>query len=171
MKTLRLVFLLAWLLTACKSSSLSPTAAPGSATQTLAGPRTLAVMTHDSFAVSEDVVQEFESTHNVTVQFLKSGDAGEARAKNKSFDLVDALCERVHEVQQNTSVPFHATANVTEEHERARLDFRRSGWDFERLTGETKIATQGTSRVNLLAFARTKAACVADTERPGKLLH
>jgi thiamine transport system substrate-binding protein len=38
-------------------------------------------MTHDSFAVSEDVIQEFESTHNLTVQFLKSGDAGEALNK------------------------------------------------------------------------------------------
>ena len=70
MKTLRLVFLLAWLLTACNASSRSPT-----------GPRTLTVMTHDSFAVSEDVVKDFETAHNVTVQFLKSGDAGEALNK------------------------------------------------------------------------------------------
>src|SRR4026209_1364971 len=87
MKTLRLVLLLAWLLTACNAPSPSPTAAPGSSastappTQTPAGPRTLAVMTHDSFSVREDVVKEFETAHNVTVQFLKSGDAGEALNK------------------------------------------------------------------------------------------
>jgi|SRR3990172_9733878 len=42
------------------------------------GPRTLTVMTHDSFAVSEEVVAAFEAEHNVDVAFLKLGDAGEA---------------------------------------------------------------------------------------------
>lgn len=37
---------------------------------------TLTVMTHDSFAVSEEVLAEFESQNNVSVQFLKAGDAG-----------------------------------------------------------------------------------------------
>ena len=41
-------------------------------------PRELTVMTHDSFAVSEDVVAQFESEHNVDVVFLKLGDTGEA---------------------------------------------------------------------------------------------
>lgn len=45
------------------------------------GPKTFTVMTHDSFAVSEDVVAEFEAEHNVTVNFLKLGDAGEATNK------------------------------------------------------------------------------------------
>jgi thiamine transport system substrate-binding protein len=37
---------------------------------------TLQVMTYDSFSVSEDVIAQFEDAHNVTVQFLKAGDAG-----------------------------------------------------------------------------------------------
>ncbi|MQC27098.1 MAG: thiamine ABC transporter substrate-binding protein [Chloroflexi bacterium] len=41
-------------------------------------PRTLTVMTHDSFAVSEEVVAAFEAEHNAQVQFLKVGDAGAA---------------------------------------------------------------------------------------------
>lgn len=45
------------------------------------GPRTLTVMTHDSFAVSEDVVAAFEAQHNAKVTFLKVGDAGEATNK------------------------------------------------------------------------------------------
>lgn len=45
------------------------------------GPRTLTVMTHDSFAVSESVVAAFEAEHNVKVTFLKLGDAGEATNK------------------------------------------------------------------------------------------
>lgn len=44
-------------------------------------PRTLTVMTHDSFAVSEEVVTAFETEHNVDVVFLKLGDAGEATNK------------------------------------------------------------------------------------------
>lgn len=48
---------------------------------TPAGPRTLSVMTHDSFAVSEDVAAEFEAANNVELRFLQSGDAGEALNK------------------------------------------------------------------------------------------
>lgn len=40
------------------------------------GPATLTVMTHDSFAISEDVVTAFEQENNVDVVFLASGDAG-----------------------------------------------------------------------------------------------
>ncbi len=43
---------------------------------TTKGPRTLTVMTHDSFAVSESVIQEFEMANNIKVTFVKSGDAG-----------------------------------------------------------------------------------------------
>jgi thiamine transport system substrate-binding protein len=49
----------------------------GGATATPGGPRTLTVMTHTSFAIGEEVKAEFEVAHNVTVQFLKSGDTGE----------------------------------------------------------------------------------------------
>jgi thiamine transport system substrate-binding protein len=40
--------------------------------------RTLTVMTHDSFAASEGVIQEFEQANNVKITFLKSGDVGAA---------------------------------------------------------------------------------------------
>lgn len=36
----------------------------------------LQVMTHDSFSLSEQVIKEFESSNNVKVEFLKSGDSG-----------------------------------------------------------------------------------------------
>lgn len=91
MKILRLLLLTALWLTACASPSLPPTSTPS-------GPRlsegTLTVMTHDSFAVSEEVVKEFEAAHNTTVQFLKSGDAGEALNKAilaKGNPLADVL--------------------------------------------------------------------------------
>jgi len=43
---------------------------------TPAGPRTLTVMTHDSFDISEEVIAAFETAHNADVVILKSGDAG-----------------------------------------------------------------------------------------------
>ncbi|HEX6269670.1 MAG TPA: thiamine ABC transporter substrate-binding protein, partial [Anaerolineales bacterium] len=39
-------------------------------------PQTLTIMTHDSFAVSEEVIQSFEEENNAEVVFLQSGDAG-----------------------------------------------------------------------------------------------
>ena len=56
--------------------------------------RTLTVMTHDSFAASEGVIQEFELTNNVKITFLKSGDAGTALNKailSKDAPLADLL--------------------------------------------------------------------------------
>jgi len=52
----------------------SPAATPAPT----AGPVMLTIMTHDSFAVSEEVVQAFEGQNNVTLVFLKSGDTGAA---------------------------------------------------------------------------------------------
>ncbi len=58
------------------------------------GPATLTVMTHDSFAISEDVVQAFEAEHNAEVVFLASGDSGSALNKavlTKDAPLADLL--------------------------------------------------------------------------------
>jgi thiamine transport system substrate-binding protein len=63
-----LVFLLAGLMLAgCASPAATPTPSQP----------TLTVMAHDSFAVSEPVVQAFEAQTGAKVVFLKSGDAGE----------------------------------------------------------------------------------------------
>ncbi len=51
-------------------------------------------MTHDSFAVSEDIVRQFEQENNATVEFLKAGDAGEALNKaclSKDNPLADVF--------------------------------------------------------------------------------
>ncbi|MEK6574895.1 MAG: thiamine ABC transporter substrate-binding protein [Chloroflexota bacterium] len=64
------------------------------ASPTPAGPRTLTVMTHDSFAITESVLKEFESANNITVQVLKSGDAGtmlNTALLNKESPLADAM--------------------------------------------------------------------------------
>jgi thiamine transport system substrate-binding protein len=48
--------------------------APGPATPP--EPRTLRVMTHDSFDISEEVIAAFEAEHNAVVEVLEAGDAG-----------------------------------------------------------------------------------------------
>ena len=56
--------------------------------------QTLTVMTHDSFAVSEDVVKAFEETNNAKLVFLQSGDAGAVLSKailTKDAPLADVL--------------------------------------------------------------------------------
>ena len=45
------------------------------------GPDTLTVMTHDSFAISENVLAAFEQTNNAKVVFLAGGDSGAALNK------------------------------------------------------------------------------------------
>lgn len=73
---------------AAPTSAAEPTSAPA------AGTRTLTVMTHDSFSVSEDVLKAFEQQEHVTVQVLKSGDAGQALNKaalSKDNPLADVF--------------------------------------------------------------------------------
>ncbi len=58
------------------------------------GPRSLTLMTHDSFVVADAVLKEFETANNVTVAVLKSGDAGmtlNVAILNKSAPLADVL--------------------------------------------------------------------------------
>jgi thiamine transport system substrate-binding protein len=68
--------------------------APETQQATPAAARTLTVMTHDSFAASEGVIQEFEQANNVTVTILQSGDTGAALNKailSKDAPLADIL--------------------------------------------------------------------------------
>lgn len=51
-------------------------------------PVTITIMTHDSFAVSEEVIKSFETANNAKVVFLPSGDAG--AALNKAILTKDA---------------------------------------------------------------------------------
>src|ERR1041384_4862424 len=74
MKRLNVLVLITLWLSACAPAT--PAATP-----TASGPRTLTVMTHDSWNVSADVVAEFEAANNAKLQFIKSGDAGEALNK------------------------------------------------------------------------------------------
>jgi thiamine transport system substrate-binding protein len=57
-------------------------------------PATLTIMTHDSFAISEDVVIAFETENNVDVVFLQAGDTGTMLNKailTKGAPLADVM--------------------------------------------------------------------------------
>ncbi len=59
-----------------------------------AGPQTLTVMTHDSFAATDTVIKDFEQANNAKVVFVKSGDAGAALNKailSKQAPLADVF--------------------------------------------------------------------------------
>ena len=77
-----LIALLALILAACATAENqeTPLSSPSPVEETtpVESPRTLRVMTHDSFAVSEEVVDAFMRENNATVQFLASGDTGSA---------------------------------------------------------------------------------------------
>ena len=73
-KSFYLIILLAIVVSACGQAAGSPSSATSA-------PRTLIVMTHDSFAASESVITAFENANNVKVQFISSGDAGTALNK------------------------------------------------------------------------------------------
>lgn len=90
--------LLVLILAGCAAPNASQTAAAPTATQpaapTSSAPATLTVMTHDSFAVSEAVVAQFEQENNVKLTFLQSGDAGAALNRailSKGTPLADVL--------------------------------------------------------------------------------
>jgi thiamine transport system substrate-binding protein len=85
-KALIPILLITLVLAACAQA---PATSPATPT-----PRSLTVMTHDSFAISKDVLAAFESQYNAKVQFLKSGDAGTALNKailSKDNPLADAF--------------------------------------------------------------------------------
>jgi thiamine transport system substrate-binding protein len=88
-----------FLTVACITPAQTGTTAPASpavegteaVTETAPG-GVLTVMTHDSFLASEVVLAEFESAHQATVRFLKSGDTGTAVNKailSKGAPLAD----------------------------------------------------------------------------------
>lgn len=65
------LLVLIFAITACAPSAPAPAATP-------TGPRTLTVLTHDSFDISAEVLQKFETQNNVKVTFVQGGDTGTA---------------------------------------------------------------------------------------------
>lgn len=72
-----LMIVLLCLLVACTPGSPTPTPTATAVPKEIVG-RTLRVMTHDSFDISEEILRAFEEKHGVKVEILESGDAGVA---------------------------------------------------------------------------------------------
>jgi len=86
-KSLVYIVVLSILTTAC--TAISPTSSP-----TISGTKELTVMVHDSFAASDEVIQDFEDEHQAKIVFLPSGDTGTALNKailSKGNPLADVF--------------------------------------------------------------------------------
>ncbi|MBI1855369.1 MAG: thiamine ABC transporter substrate-binding protein [Chloroflexi bacterium] len=105
MKRILYISLFAFLLSACAPKP--------------SGPQTLTVMTHDSFAVSENVVQAFEQANNAKVTFIKSGDTG--AALNKAILTKDAPLADVFYGVDNTFLSRALDADIYEPYDSPAL--------------------------------------------------
>jgi thiamine transport system substrate-binding protein len=77
-----------------------------------AGPVELKVMTHDSFAVSKDLVSKFEQANNAALTFIKSGDTG--AAVNRAILSKDAPAADVFYGVDNTFLSRALKENIFE---------------------------------------------------------
>lgn len=82
-------------------------------------PQTLTVMTHDSFSMSEAVVESFEEANNAKLVFLPSGDAG--AMLNKAILTKDAPLADVIFGVDNTFLSRALEAGIFEPYESPQL--------------------------------------------------
>lgn len=61
---------------ACANNQATETTVPLTDSEAIEETQHLTVMTHDSFNISDNVLENFETQENVVVQFLKTGDTG-----------------------------------------------------------------------------------------------
>jgi len=94
-RIISVVFVLAIIAGCSPQATVAPTSTSApAATATPATVQELTVMTHDSFAASEAVIQKFEQDHQVKLTFIKSGDAGAALNRailSKSSPMADVF--------------------------------------------------------------------------------
>lgn len=115
-KRLLAISLALLLLASCKPNLENP-----SVTETSpAEPPILTVMTHDSFAISEEALAVFESQHNVKVQFLKVGDTGSA--VNKAILAAGKPLADVFYGVDNTFLSRALEADIFETYQSPLLD-------------------------------------------------
>ena len=92
-------------------------------------PATLTVMTHDSFAVSDDVIKAFESANNAKVVLLPSGDAG--AMLNKAILSKDAPLADVLFGVDNTFLSRALDANIYDAYESPELKNIAAGFKLD----------------------------------------
>jgi thiamine transport system substrate-binding protein len=101
-------------------SALLSLALAGCALRNPAQKRTVTLMTHDSFAVSESVLQEFEESSGADVVVLNSGDAG--AALNKAILTKDAPLADVFYGVDNTFLTRALQAGIFEAYDSPLLE-------------------------------------------------
>lgn len=105
MKRILLAMIVALLLASCSAQA--------------AGPQTLTVMTHDSFAATDTVIKDFEQANNAKVVIVKSGDAG--AALNKAILSKQAPLADVFYGVDNTFLSRALAADIYEPYNSAAL--------------------------------------------------
>lgn len=103
------VLLLAFLLASCAPAS----------TPTPVGPKTINVITHDSFAIGEETIKAFEAENNAKVVFLQAGDAGSVL--NQAILTRDALLADVLFGVDNTFLSRALDADIFESYQSPAL--------------------------------------------------
>lgn len=101
-------------------AACAPVATPRSTSDTDGQPVTLVVGSHDSFGLTEEFVADFEQAHNVRLQFLQMGDAGEAL--NKLILSKDAPLADVFFGVDNTFLSRALNAGIFEPYKSPALD-------------------------------------------------
>ena len=129
---LSILILCSFILAACAPAAQTTPAETGAATPSLEATgtqaptssptynRTLTVMTHDAFAVSENVVTAFQNENHVNVKFIKSGDAG--TAVNKAILSKDAPFADVFYGLDNTFLSRALDEGIFEPYDSPVLD-------------------------------------------------
>jgi thiamine transport system substrate-binding protein len=110
------ITLLTLIMAACSADTITtPEAAPATTAPSPTEPIILTVMTHDSFAASEEVIRQFEVENNAKVKFLFSGDTG--TALNRAILAGDAPLADIFFGVDNTFLSRALEENIFEPYE------------------------------------------------------
>jgi thiamine transport system substrate-binding protein len=104
---------------AVATPAAAPTSAAGPTAEPAPGSQRLVVMTHDSFNVSQQVLEAFMQQEGITVEILKSGDAGSAL--NKAILSKDNPLADVFFGVDNTFLSRALQADIFEPYQAAAL--------------------------------------------------
>jgi thiamine transport system substrate-binding protein len=103
------------ILSACQNSQVDQANQPGSSDSV----QVLTVMTHDSFAISEETIAQFETQNHAKVEFVKSGDAG--AALNRAILTKDTPVADVFYGVDNTFLSRALDAEIFEKYDSPKL--------------------------------------------------
>lgn len=125
MKKTHIFVAAAWSLLLLLAAACQPLEAPGAADAGAGGAAsdeaaTLVIASHDSFGISEELLTQFETENNVSLQFLELGDAGEAL--NKVILSKDAPLADLFFGVDNTFLSRALNADIFEPYESPLLE-------------------------------------------------